>query len=329
MHHIHLSSLIISTLSFHNFLDELLYSLTTNIVSKDRVITLVRRVWYGVVVDESLHKHMTRNIIPFQPKLHEYVDDFLSFNGIHSNEDFLVFSWRSESIAVEKRKTCAEELIKHAQLWSDMYNMTNMPVLVSDISIVKDLYLWHSDNARQELPKTLTQLLREHFIKVESYTYGRERLSQEHHFYRDIIFLSIFDFILGEKALHFIACTDNQNRLCHRCSRWDSNYVLEIMKRRHGLNSENPKRCASSWNAINQTRCDGQLDHHEIHQQTLIHKRMTKELKQNGTFKDYKMRNKIGKRANAHLVTDVDDDDDDDGDGDDDDQHLESSNSLV
>ena len=169
-------------------------------MTSHRVITLVRRVWYGIAVDETLHRDRPRNILPFQPKLHEYVDDFLEFNNIGPDEKFLVFSWRSESIDVEKRKVCAAELIEYAQMWSDMYNMTKLPVLVSDISIVKDLYLWHSDNARQELPKTLTQLISDHFIKVESYTYGRDRLSQEHHFYRDIIFLSIFDFIIAENT---------------------------------------------------------------------------------------------------------------------------------
>ena len=288
-------------------------------MANDRVISMVRRVWYGVVVDESLHINRTREVLPFQPKLYDYVHDFLEFNDINNNDDFLVFSWRSESVDIEKRKNCASDLIQYAQAWSDIYKISKPPVLVSDISIVKDLYLWHSDNARMELPKTLTQLIRQHFIKVEAYTYGREQLSQEHHFYRDIVFLSIFDFILAEKAVHFIACTDNTNRLCHSCSRWDSNYVLEIMKRRHRLNSQGlEKRCASSWNAFNETRCDGQLDHHEIHHQSMIHKQLTEGLKRNGTFKEWKVARKINHLVNVttQLGTKDDDDDDDDEVGD-------------
>ena len=116
-------------------------------MTSHRVITLVRRVWYGNVVDERLHKERSRSILAFQPKLHEYVQDFLYANNFHAGEDFLVFSWRSEAIDIEKRKQCAGELIQHAQVWSDMYNITKPPILVSDISVVKDLYLWHSDNA--------------------------------------------------------------------------------------------------------------------------------------------------------------------------------------
>ena len=234
---------------------------------KPNVIYLMD-IWYGQVferknrLDPTYHRPREPESINllFQSELKDILQSFLKKEGIEGN-NYIVFSWRSETIPMNRVLECTNELVKDANRWKTEYfkNEKMKSILVSDISLdPTENPTWDDEQSR--LSRDILTILNENFLKLEKME-GRLQLVHRNKSYSDLMFATVWDIMLAVDSMHLIGCTNPHSNLCQKCSRYNSNFVLEMYKDRA---REKGRKCASSWDAIGDFHCNHQMKHHHL-----------------------------------------------------------------
>lgn len=196
------------------------------------VVVYISKVWHG---DHIFDRHIKNQPIKLQiqDKYYSLVHQMLAQSGVENNgTKYIVLNWRSETVPKSHLQGCAVRLIQAAVNWSSSKKYKGYKlILVSDISFSSNITLWGGQTGMYN--RELVSILNSTFLKLETLS-SRDAIVQNEPMYADRIFLSIWDYILSLDAELFVTCSSQKE--CKHCTRWNSNYVGNIVRHRDSMN---------------------------------------------------------------------------------------------
>ena len=197
-----------------------------------------RLTWIPVPFVLQVHRHgrtwdKPRITLPIQQYIYNQTHRMLNASN------YIAFNWRSEQRDWLTKKECVPQFVHMARQWKShpVYSKYKS-ILVSDISLNNSNLIWHAEGST---PQWVIKMLNGTFEKLETLQ-SRKEIMGENTLYEDSIFSTLWDMIISEEAEIFLTCNSDHEE-CNRCTRRNSHYINEIIKKRE----KSSKFCVTHW----------------------------------------------------------------------------------